>query len=439
MALLRLDVPGVVALRRLDPAGPLPGPRRHHPGRVRGGRRARGRQDDATPTCRSSRTVACPGAGACGGQFTANTMAMALEFLGLSPMGTASVAATDPRKDERRRRCRARWSWTCSAAACTPAPDRHARRVRERHRRRRRHRRLDQRRAAPAGASPARPACRSRSTTSTASAAARRCWPTCKPGGRFTAVDLGRAGGTGVVATAPGRRRASSTAAPLTVTGRTFAEEAARAARDAGAGGRPAARPTRSRPTGGLVILRGNLAPEGCVVKVAGHERAAASRPGARLRPRGGRHGGRHARRRSRPGDVVVIRYEGPRGGPGMREMLGRHRRARRRRARRERRAPHRRPLQRRDARPHGGPRRARGRVGGPDRARSRRATRSSSTSTTAASTSRSRRRCSRAARRAGAPPAPRYTSGVFAKYAALVSSAAEGAITRPGSDASTR
>ena len=76
------------------------------------------------------------------------------------------------------------------------------------------------------------------------------------------------------------------------------------------------------KPTGGLVILKGNLAPEGAVLKVAGHERMMSPRPGARLRARGGRHG-RGPARQIKPGDVIVIRYEGPKGGPGMREMLG--------------------------------------------------------------------------------------------------------------------
>ena len=76
------------------------------------------------------------------------------------------------------------------------------------------------------------------------------------------------------------------------------------------------------KPTGGLAILRGNLAPEGCVVKLAGHERRLPPRPGAGVRPRGGRASPPSRRGAIAPGDVVVIRYEGPAGGPGMREML---------------------------------------------------------------------------------------------------------------------
>ena len=98
MALLRLDVPGLVLYGGSIQPGRFRGQRRHHPGRLRGGRRARGRQDDRRRP-EGARGRRLPGAGACGGQFTANTMAMALEFLGLSPMGSASVAATDPAKD----------------------------------------------------------------------------------------------------------------------------------------------------------------------------------------------------------------------------------------------------------------------------------------------------------------------------------------------------
>ena len=110
----------------------------------------------------------------------------------------------------------------------------------------------------------------------------------------------------------------------MTVTGRTIGEEADAARGDAE--GQEVVRPLDEplKPTGGLAILRGNLAPEGCVVKLAGHERMRAPRPGARLRV------ARRTRSRPsraseiKPGDVVVIRNEGPAGGPGMREMLAR-------------------------------------------------------------------------------------------------------------------
>src|SRR5205823_15023582 len=140
------------------------------------------------------------------------------------------------------------------------------------------------------------------------------------PGGRFTAVDLGKAGGTGVVAkrlVAAGLVDGNA----LTPSGRTFAEEAAQAVETRGQEVvTPLERPLK--PTGGLVILRGNLAPDGCVAKVAGHERRLHRGP-ARVFEREEDAMAAVTRRAIRPGDVVVIRYEGPRGGPGMREMLG--------------------------------------------------------------------------------------------------------------------
>ena len=145
------------------------------PGRLRGRRRVRRRQDDRRRSCTSSRSVACPGAGACGGQYTANTMAMAIEILGMSLDGQrARSRRIDPHKDDVAFEVGKRWSMDVLRARHPPARHHHAQSPRERDRRRRRHRRLDQRRAAPAGASPARPASSSTSTTSTASAARRR-------------------------------------------------------------------------------------------------------------------------------------------------------------------------------------------------------------------------------------------------------------------------
>jgi dihydroxy-acid dehydratase len=144
-------------------------------------------------------------------------------------------------------------------------------------------------------------------------------WADLQPGGRYTAVDLGRAGGTGVVAK---RLVAAGLVAgdAVTVTGRTFAEEAARATETRGQDVvLPLDRPIK--PTGGLVILRGSLAPDGCVVKVAGHERRQHRGP-ARVFEREEDAMAAVLAKKIRPGDVVVIRYEGPKGGPGMREML---------------------------------------------------------------------------------------------------------------------
>jgi dihydroxy-acid dehydratase len=140
-----------------------------------------------------------------------------------------------------------------------------------------------------------------------------------KPGGRFVATDLHRAGGTRLVA-----RRLQEAGAlhadAVTVTGRSIGEEAAAAQETAGQEVvRPLDRPLA--PTGGLAILRGNLAPEGSVVKLAGHARRAHRGP---ARVFDSEEAAFDAVRQAaiKPGDVVVIRYEGPRGGPGMREML---------------------------------------------------------------------------------------------------------------------
>jgi dihydroxy-acid dehydratase len=317
MALLRLDVPGVVLY-----GGSI------QPGRFRGqdvtvlnlfeaiGARAAGRMTDAD--VHELEGVACPGPGACGGQFTANTMAMALEFLGLSPMGSASVAATDPAKHD------------VGAAAGRLAMDALRRGLTPRH--------IVTRAALENAIAGVVATGGSTNAVLHLLAIAREAgvplaiddfdvvsrrtplWADLQPGGRFTAVHLGNAGGTGIVA----QRLVAAKlvdAGAVTVTGRTFGEEAARARELPGQEVvLPLDRPLK--PTGGLVILHGSLAPEGCVLKVAGHERKKHSGP-ARVFEReedamAAVQGGR-----IRKGDVVVIRYEGPRGGPGMREMLG--------------------------------------------------------------------------------------------------------------------
>ena len=141
-----------------------------------------------------------------------------------------------------------------------------------------------------------------------------------KPGGRFTAIDLGRAGGVQLVA----RRLLEAgllDGSAATVTGRSLGDEAAAAVETPGQEVVVAVdHPLKA--TGGLVILRGTLAPEGCVVKVAGHERRRHTGP-ARVFDREEDAMAAVAARQVHAGDVVVIRYEGPRGGPGMREVLG--------------------------------------------------------------------------------------------------------------------
>ena len=141
-----------------------------------------------------------------------------------------------------------------------------------------------------------------------------------RPGGRYVALDLDRAGGIPLVAQRlleAGKVHGDL----MTVTGKTIAEEASAAVETPGQDVvRPIDEPLKK--TGGLVILRGSLAPEGCVVKVAGHERMTHSGP-ARVFER--EEDALHAVLDGRivAGDVMVIRNEGPRGGPGMREMLG--------------------------------------------------------------------------------------------------------------------
>jgi dihydroxy-acid dehydratase len=141
-----------------------------------------------------------------------------------------------------------------------------------------------------------------------------------KPGGRFVAVDVDKAGGIPVIA----RRLLDGgyvDGTALTCTGRTFAQEAAEAKETAGQEViRPLDKPLK--PTGGLAILRGSLAPEGCVIKLAGHDKKQHRGP-ARVFNREEDAMAAVTRGEIRPNDVIVIRYEGPRGGPGMREMLG--------------------------------------------------------------------------------------------------------------------
>jgi dihydroxy-acid dehydratase len=425
MALLRLDVPGVVLY-----GGSI------QPGRFQGrdvtiqdlfeavGANAAGKMSDGD--LKDMEDHVCPGAGACGGQFTANTMALTLEFLGLSAMGSASVAATDPAKDEVGRQIGAlaldvlRRGLTPRAIATRAAFENAIAGV-----------------AATGGSTNA-----VLHLLAMASeiglplgiddfdrvSRATPLWADLKPGGQYTAVDLGRAGGTGVVAQRLVAARLVDGGA-LTVTGRTFAAEAARAVETRG---QKVVTPLESplKPHGGLVILRGNLAPDGCVVKVAGHERVHHRGP-ARVFEREEDAMAAVTRREIKAGDVVVIRYEGPRGGPGMREMLGvtaalvgeglgeqvalltdgRFSGATR-------------GLMAGHVAPEAA-------VGGPIAA-----VREGDTIVFDIDGRRLDVEVSDAVLRerlaSWKAPAPRYTSGVMAKYAAMVSSAAEGAVTRP-------
>jgi dihydroxy-acid dehydratase len=262
--------------------------------------------------------AACPGAGACGGQFTANTMSTVMEFLGISPMGSNGIPATVAEKDDAafnagklvvellRRDLRPSQILTRKAIENAIASV-----------------------AATGGSTNAvlhlLAIAHEAGVELTIDDFDRISARTpliadLKPGGRFVANDLYKAGGIQLVA----KRLIDAGLVhgdTLTVTGKTFAE-AAQIAQEIP--GQEVVRPLSNplKPTGGLVILRGNLAPEGCVVKVAGHERMTHRGP-ARVFDR--EEDAFHAVQQGRikANDVVVIRYEGPKGGPGMREMLG--------------------------------------------------------------------------------------------------------------------
>ena len=292
------------------------------------------------------------------------------------------------------------------SAACTPRRHHHQGVARERDRRGRPRAAARRTACCTCSRSPARPASSSRSTTSTASATRTPLLCDLKPGGQYVAVDLYEAGGVAGPRQAPARARRPAR-------GRDRPSPARPSASSRRAPRRPTAssvvRPLDDplKPTGGLAILRGNLAPEGCVVKLAGHERRHHTGParvfeGEEAAMAAATHGG------IQQGDVVVIRNEGPVGGPGMREMLGVTAAINGAGTRRARRAAHRRALLRRDPRLHGRPRRPRG---GAAAARSRRcatATRSRSTSTTGAIDVDARRRRDR---RAASPPTGRRTT----------------------------
>jgi dihydroxy-acid dehydratase len=245
-------------------------------------------------------------------------MAMAMEFIGLSAMGTASVPATDPRKDEvavgvgrlvmdlLRRGVRPREILTRQAFENAIAGV-----------------------AASGGSTNAvlHLLALARETgipltIDDFDSISRRTplLADLKPGGRYVAVDLDKAGGVPLVA----QRLVTAglvDGGQVTPSGRTLAEEAATAVETPG---QDVVRPLESplKPVGGLVILKGNLAPEGCVIKIAGHERLHHRGP-ARVFDREEEAMAAVTRREIKAGDVVVIRYEGPKGGPGMREMLG--------------------------------------------------------------------------------------------------------------------
>jgi dihydroxy-acid dehydratase len=316
MALVRLNIPGFALY-----GGTIA------PGSFRGkdvtiqdvfeavGANAAGKMSDAD--LHELEGVACPGAGACGGQYTANTMSTVMEMIGLSPMGFNSVPAQDPQKDQ--------IAFSCGEVVMNMLKK---------------------------GILPkdilTRPAFENAiaSVASTGGstnavlhllAIAREAGvpleiddfqtvsertpllADLKPSGRFVAVDMHRAGGVRLLARRL-LRGGHLHPKTLTVTGLTLSAEADSAMETPGQQViAPLDRPLKK--TGGLVILKGNLAPEGCVAKISGHERLSHRGP-ARVFESEEDAMSAVTSKRIQAGDVLVIRNEGPKGGPGMREML---------------------------------------------------------------------------------------------------------------------
>jgi dihydroxy-acid dehydratase len=317
MALLRLNTPGVIMYGGTI----MPGV---HKGKEISvmqvfeavGANARGLMSDEELL--EIENAACPGAGACGGQFTANTMATVMEFIGLSPFGTAATPQVDPAKHDIARYCG-------KIAVEAVKKDLRPRKIVTR---------------AAINNAIASVAATGGSTNAVLHllAMAREANVPLKiedfneisdktpvfldlqPGGKYVAVDVHRSGGIPVI----GKRLVDGKYADpnqLTVTGKTFGEEVADAKETPGQLViAPVDKPFKKK--GGLVILKGSLAPEGSVIKVAATDRTKHTGP-ARVFNREEDAMSAVKAGQIQPGDIVVIRYEGPVGGPGMREMLG--------------------------------------------------------------------------------------------------------------------
>ncbi len=262
-------------------------------------------------------SAACPGAGACGGQYTANTMSMVMEFLGLSPGGLNGIPAEDPTKDDAARRAgelamtlvrhdirpshlvtRASLENAIAAIAATGGSTNGVLHLLA----------LAHEFGLPLALD-----------DFDTIAARTPIVADLHPGGRFTAAHLYDAGGVSLVMRELLKRDLLD-GGQKTVDGRTIAKIAAAASET------PGQQVVHSiddplKPTGGLAILHGSLAPDGCVVKLAGHERLHHRGP-ARVFDSETECFDAVKNRRIHEGDVVVIRYEGPVGGPGMQEML---------------------------------------------------------------------------------------------------------------------
>jgi dihydroxy-acid dehydratase len=317
MALARLDLPGLILYGGTIAAGSYRGKDVTIQDVYEAiGANAAGKMSDSDLT--ELENVACPGAGACGGQYTANTMSTVMEMIGLSPMGYNSVPAMDPHKDEIAFRCgQLALDLLKRGANIKNILTREA---------------FENAIAAVAASGG--------STNSVLHLLAiareagvpleiddfqkvsERTPLLCdlKPFGRFVAADMHRAGGIRLLANRllQGRKLHENA---KTVTGKTIGEEAATAIETPDQEViAPLDRPLKG--SGGLVILRGNLAPQGCVAKISGHERLSHRGP-ARVFESEEEAMSAVTGKRLKAGDVVVIRNEGPRGGPGMREMLG--------------------------------------------------------------------------------------------------------------------
>jgi dihydroxy-acid dehydratase len=316
MALARLDVPGLI----LYGGSIAPGTFEGHDVTIQDvyeaiGSHSSGKMNDARLLALEK--SACPGAGACGGQFTANTMAMVCEFLGIAPMTISSVPATNRSKAEAGERAGEqvldllRKNVTPSQIITKTAIENAIAAV-----------------AATGGSTNAvlhllAIANEAKIPLSIDDfdriSAKTPIIADLKPAGRFVATDLFAAGGTALIAKRMIEAGLLNSEAP-TVTGKTIGQEAQSAKET------PKQEVVHSahnplKPTGGLVILKGNLAPEGCVIKVAGHNYQT-FRGTARVFDSEEAAFAAVDQGKIKAGDVVVIRYEGPRGGPGMREML---------------------------------------------------------------------------------------------------------------------
>jgi dihydroxy-acid dehydratase len=317
MALLRLDIPGLI----LYGGSILPG---HYKGKditiqevfEAVGANAAGRISD--DELLAIENAACPGAGACGGQFTANTMATVMEIIGLSPFGTAAVPQVDKRKEAVSVRCgeiivqavkqdlrprkivtRAAFDNAIASVAASGGSTNAVLHLLAM--------------ASEAGVSLDIDDFQKISERTP-------LLVDLKPAGRFVAADVDLAGGIPVIA----KRLLDGgyvDGSVMTITGRTYAEEASDAKETPGQEViRPLSNPIK--PTGGLVILKGTLAPAGGVIKTTGIDRKEQRGP-ARVFESEEAAMAAVVAGNIKAGDVLVIRYEGPKGGPGMREMLG--------------------------------------------------------------------------------------------------------------------